>query len=302
MSASKALAPDKEPLLPVDKTAERPLWIVLIIMAFLASLALLSARIGERNYRGLQSQLAGTATVQLTDVTADNRLETAEKALAIIRTAAPDTKAVRVSDADALSLIEPWMGGSPENGLPQGIALPVLISLSGITPEQRQSLRREFDSAALPAVIDDHSKWSGDMTRAARAFSIGSWLILLLTVFAGMAASVFATQSAMSAQRKTVSVFAQVGAPDKFIIKLFVARAIKVGAISGALGALGSAAFLLVYRLLRGKAESGIMPDLSPTLGDAGMLIAVCAVFAVICACAAGFTAKHMLQNTRLYT
>jgi len=39
-----------EPLLPIDKAAERPLWVVLIIMAFLAALALLSARMGERNY------------------------------------------------------------------------------------------------------------------------------------------------------------------------------------------------------------------------------------------------------------
>lgn len=290
-----------EPLLPVDITAERPLWVVLIVMAFLAALALLSARMGERNYKGLQADLAGAATLQLTDITTENRLDIAQQALRLISKTAPDVTAARVNDADALSLIKPWMGESLSTGLPEGIALPVLITLSGSTAAQRETLREAFAGANISVVIDDHSEWSSDIERASRAFGIGSWLILLLTFFAGTAASVFATQSAMSAQAKTVSVFAQVGAADNFITRLFVMRAVKVGAVSAIIGAIGSLVFLGVYRLLRGPSENGLLPNLTPTLYDFGMLAALCFVFAVVCAVAAGASARQILNSTRLY-
>jgi len=291
-----------EPLLPVDKTAERPLWVVLIIMAFLAALALLSARMGERNYDALQTNLAGAATIQLTDVTPENRLEAAQQMLALIKQTEPNVTAARVSDTDALTLIEPWMGKSLSGRLPEGIALPVLITLEGSTTAQRGRLKSAFDAAGLSAIIDDHSEWSGDISRASRAFSVGSWLILLLTFFAGTAASVFATQSAMSAQSKTVSVFAQVGAPDNFIARLFMMRATLVGAISCIVGAVGALVFLLVYRMLRGPSENGLLPALTPMPSDLGMLIALCVVFALICGAAAGVSAKQLLHSTRLYT
>lgn len=291
-----------EPLLPIDKAAERPLWVVLIIMAFLAALALLSARMGERNYSSLQADLAGTATVQLSDITPENRLETAQQALAVINSAEPDLSAIRLSDGDAMALIEPWIDESLTRGLPDGIALPVLMSLSGSTKAQRDNIRSALTEAGITAVIDDHSEWSDDISRAARAFSIGSWLIMLLTFFASTAASVFATQSAMSAQSKTVAVFAQVGTPDNFITRLLMMRAVKVGAVSAAIGAIGALLFLALFRLLRGPSQNGLLPSLTPTLSDVITLIVLCVIFALICAAAAGASAKQMLSSNRLYS
>lgn len=302
MTSTSTLKNRAEPLLPIDKTAERPLWVVLIIMAFLASLALLSARMGERNYDALQADLAGAATLQLTDITAANRLDTAQQALSLISQTQPDVSAVRVSDADALSLIEPWMGESLSQGLPEGVALPILITLNNSTETQRAAIGRALETTGISAVIDDHSEWSGDIARASRAFEIGSWLILFLTFFAGTAASVFAVQSAMSAQSKTVSVFAQVGASDKFIARLFVLRTVKVGIISAFIGAVGALLFLGLFRLLRGPSENGLLPALTPSLYDLVMLALLCAIFAVVCAVAAGVSAKQILHRTRLYT
>lgn len=292
----------KEPLLPVDKAAERPLWIVLVIMAFLAALALMSARMGERNYNTLNTDLAGAATVQLTDITALNRLDIAQQAMTLITQTVPNLTAVRVNDADALSLIKPWLGEDLAHGLPEGIALPVLITLDGSTLAQRSTLSAALERAGITAVIDDHSEWTDGLTRASRAFSVGSWLILLLTFFAGTAASAFATQSSMLAQSKTVSVFAQIGAPDKFIARLFIMRTIKVGAISAIIGALAALIFLGVFRILRGPSEAGLLPNLTPSLSDFVMLIALCIVFTIICAVAAGVSAKQILHRTRLYT
>ena len=289
-----------EPLLPVDRAAERPLWVVLVIMAFLAALALLSARMGERNYKGLQAQLAGQATVQLTDITTDNRRDVTQQALDVISTSAPRVTAQRLTDAEAMRLIEPWMGSGLDN-LPDAIALPVLISLSESTSEQRDNLARAFEAAGISAVIDDHGEWSRDITRASRAFTIGSWLILLLTFFAGTAASIYATQSAMAAQFKTMAVFAQVGTTDNFIARLFITRTLKVSAFSAVIGAAGAIAFLIIYRMLRGPADGSILPNLTPTLSDMTMLAILCLIFSLVCAATAGVSAKQLLSRHRLY-
>lgn len=298
---SAARTAHAEPLMPIDKAAERPLWVVLIIMAFLAALALLSARIGERHYSSQQANLAGQATIQLNGLTPVNRLDVAQKALTIIKTTQPNIRAARMSDAQSRALIEPWMGSALPAQLPEGIALPILITLEDSTEAQRDSLRQDLSAAAISVIIDDHSQWSNDISRASRAFRVGSWLILALTVFSGTAASIFSTQSTIAAQSKTVAVFAQVGTPDSFIARLLMVRAVKVGLISSAIGTISALMFLALFRLLRGPSANSLFPSLTPSFSDVIMLIILCIVFAFVCAAAAGASAKQMLRQTRLY-
>ena len=295
-----------EPLLPIDHGAERPLWVVLCVMAFFAALALLSARIGARSYSQWQSDLAGSATVQLSQVSAENRVEKTEQALSIIRATKPAVVATRLSDTDALALIEPWLGEATGDNLaealPDGINLPVLIRLKNSTKPDREALTQALGNAGLSVIINDHSEWGDDITRSARAARLSSWLILLMTFFASIAATIFATQAAMSAQAGVISVFAQVGASDSFISRLFILRSVKIGAVAGAIGGLGALGFIALYRLLRGPASSGLLPKLSLGLTDIALLIGLALVFALVCAAAAAVTAKKILQSTRLYS
>lgn len=294
-------SPKPEPLLPVDSAAERPLWVVLSIMAFFAVLALLSSRLGVRQYAGLTSDLAGQASVQLTDLTAQNRLDVAQQALSIVAQTAPNVDAARLNDADAAKLLEPWLGDNVSTSLPEGITLPVLITLSGSTEAQRRSIAQALEAANINAVIEDHNDWADELGRTARAYNLSSWLILLLTFFAGTAASIFATQSAMSAQSKTISVFAQVGAADNFITKLFVMRSMKVGAISAVMGAVGAFLFLGLYRLLRGPSDNGLVMSLTPSLSDVIIVAALCLIFTAVCAISTAVSARGILHKSRLY-
>ncbi len=299
-----------EPLLPIDSSAERPLWVVLCVMAFFAALALLSARIGARSYSQWQSDLAGSATVQLSQVSAENRLEKAEQALSIIHATKPAVAASRLSDTDALALIKPWLGdstggeslGGDDLALLDGITLPVLIRLQNSTKPDREALTQALGNAGLSVIINDHSQWGDDIARSARASRLSSWLILVMTFLASIAATIFATQAAMSAQAGVISVFAQVGASDGFISRLFILRSVKIGAVAGAIGGLGALGFIALYRLLRGPASSGLLPKLSLGLADIALLIGLAMVFALVCAAAAAFTAKKILQSTRLYS
>ena len=106
----------------------------------------------------------------------------------------------------------------------------------------------------------------------------------------------------MAAQSKTVSVFAQVGAPDNFITRLFIMRAVKVGAISALIGAAGALLFLGLFRLLRGPSDNGLLLGLTPTLYDGLFLLALCLIFTIVCAAAAGASARQILRSSRLYT
>jgi cell division transport system permease protein len=291
-----------EPLLPIDRAAERPLWVVLIVMAFLAALSLLAANMGGRSYENWQAELSGAATVQLTNAAPDTRLSQAEEAAKIIKAARPQLSVSRVSDSEALSLITPWLGEGFETGLPDGVTLPVLIRLSKTTAQDRDAIRDALSRGGIEAVLDDHSEWTQDITKAARAFRIGSWLILLVTFFAGTAATIFATHSAMTAQKQILSVFSQVGASDKFIAKLFIKRALKISLLAAAIGVLAAFGFMALYRLLRGPANIGLLPPLTPHLSDVILVIVMIFIFTGICVIAAGVSAKQILHKQRLYT
>lgn len=294
-----------EPLLPVDRSAERPLWVVLTVMAFLASLALLAANMGSRSYDVWQSQLTGAATVQLTALSQETRLADTQAALDIITATAPKLAPVRVSDDDAMALIEPWLGSPGRSGgpsLPAGITLPVLIRLSQSTPADRNTVAAALSAANIDAIVDDHSEWTADIARTSRAFRIGSWLILLVTFFAGTAATVFATHAVMIARRQIITVFAQVGASDNFITKLFIKRALMVSVSAAAVGSLSALGFITLYRLLRGPASLGLLPEFNLAVSDFILLLSLVIVFALICAVSAGISAKQLLHKHRLYT
>jgi cell division transport system permease protein len=252
-------------------------------MAFFAVLALLSSRLGVRQYAGLTSDLAGQASVQLTDLTAQNRLDVAQQALSIVAQTAPNVDAARLNDADAAKLLEPWLGDNVSTSLPEGITLPVLITLSGSTEAQRRSIAQALEAANIDAVIEDHNDWADELGRTARAYNLSSWLILLLTFFAGTA------------------VFAQVGAADNFITKLFVMRSMKVGAISAVMGAVGAFLFLGLYRLLRGPSDNGLLMSLTPRFSDITIVAALCLIFTAVCAISTAVSARGILHKTRLY-
>lgn len=297
---------ESQPLLPTDKAAERPLWVILIIMAFLAGLALLSARIGARNYAAWQTDLSGSATVQILELEKHDRSERTRQALDIIETTAPDARAVRLTDNEALALIEPWLGESLSISeavpLPDDISIPVLIALDGSSAQNRREISARLEAEGFTVIVDDHSDWTGEISRTARAFNTASWLILVIAFFAATAATIFSTQSVMSAQAKTISVFAQIGTTDKFITKLFLKRAVKIGIISGLIGAAAALGFIALYRIIRGPAVHAALPSLSPTFADLLILIFMALVFGGVCALASSVSAKKILQKIRLYS
>jgi len=121
---------------------------------------------------------------------------------------------------------------------------------------------------------------------------------LLLILLAGLSVNIFATRAAMTSQKDIIRVLVQVGASDKFIARLFIGQAFRRGAIGALLG-LGIAA--LLWLVLSVTSDWGGLGWAAVSSGvvDVFWLIGLGALFALICAAAAGMTSVRQLAFER---
>lgn len=286
-----------QPLLSAQADNARSLVIVLAIMAFLASLALLFSLSADRLRKNWQGELGQSATVQIMVDSPDLRNANVETALNILRPALPDATVTLVSSEKSNELLKPWLGNL---ALPEDLPLPVLISISEnkgapITPDRLIALLGED---GIIAEVDDHSRWSDQIGRSGRGLQAAAFALLALIFGASVAVSAFATQAALSAQRDVIRVLVQVGAEDKFIAKLFVKQAGLRG-FKGSLIGIVIGAVVAIFLSLRRASETALLPELGPHWTDAFYLLLLVIGFTLICALAAGFTAFRLLRRER---
>lgn len=286
-----------QPLLSAQSDNARSLIIVLSIMAFLATLALLFSLSADRLRKNWQGELGRSATVQIMVDSPELREAKIETALNTLKAALPKSSITPLSQAQSQALLKPWLGNI---SLPDDLPLPALISLeleSGETVSPAR-LSAMLGEEGLIAEVDDHSRWSDQIGRSGRGLKAAALTLLALIFGAGIAVSGFATQAALSAQRDVIRVLVQVGAEDNFISKLFIRQAgmrgLKGGIIGVVLGAITA-----IFLSLRRSAETALLPDLGLHWSDGIFLILLIIGFALICALAAGMTSYRLLRKER---
>ena len=121
--------PRQAALLPVKLRNTRALWLVLIIMALLASLSLLFARGAMRLSSDWQTQLSDTISVQIILDRASDWDAQTEAARTALLDALPGADIEIVSQSDAKKLLQPWLGNTT---LPEDLVVPALLQVSGI--------------------------------------------------------------------------------------------------------------------------------------------------------------------------
>jgi len=145
--------PPIQPLLPHRKETDRPLWVVLAIMAFLATLALLAGRQGLRLGAQWQSELYGTASLQVFDVAAENKDIIIERVTTRLNDFTPPLTITPLSQADMLERIEPWLG---DNSQSEELPFPIFFALKSqqdISPDQ---IKLWLEPLNLNLLIDAH--------------------------------------------------------------------------------------------------------------------------------------------------
>lgn len=286
-----------QPLLSTQSDNARSLVIVLAIMAFLATLALLFSLSADRLRKNWQGELGRSATVQIMVDNPELRDAKIETALNVLKTVLPEATIQPMSQDQSRVLLKPWLGNLD---LPEDLPLPALISLdvkNGGTLSPNR-LTAALGEEGLIAEVDDHSRWSDQIGRSGRGLKAAALALLALIFGAGVAVSGFATQAALSAQRDVIRVLVQVGAEDGFISKLFIRQAgmrgLKGGIIGVVLGALTA-----LFLSLRRTPETALLPDLGLHWSDGFFLILLIIVFMLICALAAGVTSYRLLRKER---
>jgi len=294
MSAASISAPQEAPLLPTRLRNARALWVVLIIMALLAGCALLFARGSMRLSGDWQSQLSNTLTVQVILESAEAWTEQTDIARHALTEALPGVDVDVLPQSEARELLQPWLGNA---ALPDNLPVPALISLTG-EDMSLAYVKSTLDAAGISANIDDNTRYANQLRGTAKrlvGIGLGTLLLILL---AGLSVNIFATRAAMTSQKDIIRVLVQVGASDKFIARLFIGQAFRRGAIGALLG-LGIAA--LLWLVLSVTSDWGGLGWTAVSSGvvDVFWLIGLGALFALICAAAAGMTSVRQLAFER---
>lgn len=285
------------PLLPKGEAVERPLMVIMTTMAFLASLTLMLTLMGFRTSHAWQSDLEKTATIQVyVSATQDTERALAD-ARTIIATKLPGSVVKPLSASDAKELLRPWLG---DLSLPVDLPLPIMLSLTDIPDASfdAQSLKSALADGGLDADVDDHNRWGESLMRTWRAVQIGMSVIIVIVMTASMAVATFAAQSVLRARQNIIYVLKQVGASDRFIVRLFWTRFLGFGLKGAFVGALTALLFLFVFTALKGSLTSGFLPALTLQVSDLIWLGVLTLVMGIITALTAGWAARSGLRRS----
>ncbi|MEM9599911.1 MAG: FtsX-like permease family protein, partial [Pseudomonadota bacterium] len=268
---------------------------VLIVMAFLAALALLFSRGADRLSDRWTAQLSQSSTVQIMISEESNRDAEMQTAREILRETLPRARIDSLSRPEAAALIQPWMG---DGQLPDDLPIPGVIRIETAARLPFDSLVRQFEAAGLTAAIDDHSRFSGQLHRTVGRLVILGAALLLLIGFAAMAVNVFATRSSLAAQRDIIHVLVQAGASDSFVARLFVGQAGRRGLVGAGIGMVLAFLLWIVVSIGPGQGSVG-WHGVKDGVYDGVMLATLAFLFGSICAAAAGWAALRQLAYER---
>lgn len=284
----------RAPLLPNNDERDGPLFFVTTIIVFLASLSAVSAGIAVQNVAHWKQALRSEMTVQVKN----GQLESAEQTTIILRKI-PGVKSARAgSREEAKQLLEPWLGA--EN-IPDDLPVPLLVyvRLNASGAPSAAELFNVLSSAGIDVSVDDHQRWTKDLSRSAQAVQFLSVAVLALLFTAMIAITGFATRAGLAARKDLVEVLHLVGAQDRIIARLFGKKFVLLGLKSGTLGA-GLAAISVAGLVVSGVGAASFMGGAAQLgFGQVWILLLVPLIMAIV----GGWTAhRSVLSNLRKHT
>jgi len=271
--------PPIQPLLPKRPETDRPLLIVLAIMAFLATLALLAGRQGLRLGTEWQSELYGTASLQVFDVAAENQDIIVKRVIDRLNTFTPPLDVTLLGQSDMTARLEPWLG---PNSQAEELPFPLFFTLESTRDIQPDQIKNWLQPLELNILVDNHETWRGEFQAVGRALYRTALLILILVLAASAVIAGFATQSVMSAFSPTLNILYRSGASRRFVAQLFTVRFFKLSLRGALIGVFGGIVVALLWNGLILGAGDSLMQRLSLRFSDI-IWIAILIVFFVAC-------------------
>ena len=288
--------PPAQPLLPKRPETERPLFVVLIIMAFLATLALLAGRQGLRLGAQWQNELYGTASLQVFDIAPENRDIIIERVTQRLTDYSPKVTATALSQTDMSERLRPWLGSaSNADDLP----LPLFFALKSKSDIGATEVQYWLAPLDLNLRVDDHSQWRGEFETMGRALYRTAFLILALVLTASAVIVGFATQSVMSAFAPTLDVIYRSGASRTFVARLFIERYFKLSLRSAVIGMIAAIIMALLWNGLVLPKGDGLLQRLSLGFSDLILALLLILAFTFCCTLVSAMMARQLPNKAR---
>ena len=290
-----ALSPDI-PLLPRRAGEERPLLVIMAIMACLASLTLLFSLTGFRTSQNWQADNARALTVQiLPDDGSENHILEASD---IIKKILPGAQVTPIGAREARKLLGPWIG---DVDLPEDLPLPILLKVKAATPREADlnTLKMAFSRAKIETIIDDHSRWRENIRKTWQTVQVAMWGIIMLVMAASAAIIYYATRSVLRSRQTIINVLIHVGAPDRYIVRLFTQRFFSLGLKAAIIGALSALLGIILFSARTKTMAADILPHTGLHLTDMVWLAGLISGFALLSGLTAIFTTRALIRKDR---
>jgi len=245
--------------LPLDQDAgSRSLALIIMVMVFLAILALTAANTLATMAQRWNQGLSGAITVQimpqpeLADSGSGSSRASGEVAplsarvelaAALLRATPGVARVEPVAADDTSRLLEPWLGSH----LPADLPLPGLVEAQ-LRPGMvinLPALAQRLAAAVPGATVDDHSAWLGELRTLARLVQGLALAIVALIGGAAVLAVMFAVRAGLALHQPVIELLHIMGATDAYVSLQFEAHVLRL-ALQGCLGGLALAGGVLV--------------------------------------------------------
>jgi cell division transport system permease protein len=215
-------------------------WIVALLV-YVAGLSGVGLIVLDASLRASEQAAAATLTLRVPADTSDARLQTV---LALLRQTRGIVSVHLLEPAETARLLEPWLGSTvPLDQLP----VPRLIDLR-IDPDEGMdaaALQQQIASVVPDVLLDDHRPGPEGMRAAVRRIEdiLAAGIAVALLLIA--VSTLFAVRTVLMVDRSVVELLHVLGAADAAIAREFAARALGLGLLGGAIGAIAALCTIL---------------------------------------------------------
>lgn len=269
------------------------------IIAIMLFLTVLGAALGlaTRNAAsGLESQLAGRATVQIVTGDPARRQVEADRVLGALRRLDDVRGATPVDRGELAALLRPWLGDA---GADPDLPVPTMIDLelADGEPAALARVRAAVTKIAPAARVDTHEAWMTPVADFLDLIVLIAAVLVILLAGATAAVVVLAARAGLEAHRQTIEIMHMLGSTDVQVARLFQRRIARDAAIGAVIGGVAALAMLLLISAQAAGLGSELLGQ--ATLGPLGWatLALLPVAFVLLAALAARLAITRTLER-----
>jgi cell division transport system permease protein len=275
------------------------LGVVVAGMCYLACLALGGALLTSDASRAWTRDLDRALTIQIVPRGGADVEAEAKAVIALMEADPAFARVEALSQSASAALIEPWLGNADAL---MGLPVPLLIhaDLAEGASVDLEMLRARIRAIAPNATLDTHARWRDELAGAATVVELVGLGILALVALTTAAIVVFATRSALAANRDTVEVLHLIGARDSFIAGEVQRQFLDTGLKASLGGWAAAAVTFMIFGMAAsdGTGDVTLLPQLQMPWTHYLILLAVPVAATALTAIAARMTVMRALAPT----